>query len=472
MDRSLIDEKPSSDRDWDNIETLSRLIDLEATERIRAFLDLLEPGDVPYTVSRLSEDDRTAMFTLLSQADADYAASLMEHFEDEAAADILENLPPQAAVEIVGEMDSDDRTDVLSELDDAEAEAILERMSEDEAAELREQMRYDAMSAGGLMITEVITYPSDRDVDQVIVSLREHMEEFDENDYESRYVYVVDEAERLLGVVTMRMLLVARRGQRLRELMNDEPVTVTPDTTIEALEDLFDRHRFHALPVIDGQGVLLGVVKHVAVQEALGERTEETLLKVSGIIGGEELRSMPMFPRMIGRLAFLIPVMLMALLSATVIAFFEGTVAEIPIVAAFLPIVAGLSGSSGAQSVGVSIRELAMGLIKTSDFFWVLMKEVRVGFLNGLVLGVILFLIIYVWQGDPWLAGVIGIAFPITSSSATALGGTVPVILNHYGMDAATASGPLTTTITDLCSFFIVLMFATMMLAYIGTGGV
>lgn len=469
VDQDASTDLPQSPGGVDHVETLSRLIELEATQRFRAFLDLLEPGDVPYTVSRLSEDQRTAMFTLLSQADADYTASLMEHFEDEAAANIIENLPAEMAVEIVEEMDSDDRTDVLSELDHAEAEAILEQMDPESAAELREQLQYEADTAGGLMITEVVTYEADQDVDQVIVDLRERMDDLDENDYESRYVYVVDQAWRLEGVVTMRTLLLARRGRPLRELMLHEPVTVSPDTPLEALEDLFDRYRFHAVPVVDGENVLLGVVKHVAVEEAIGERTEETLLKVSGIIGGEELRSMPMMPRLVGRLAFLIPVMLMGLLSATVIAFFEGTVAEIPIVAAFLPIVAGLSGSSGAQAVGVSIRELAMGLIKPSDYLWVLMKELRLGILNGLVLGAILFVIVYAWQGNIWLAGVIGVAFPFTSTTATVLGGTIPVLLNHMGMDAATASGPLTTTITDLCSFFIVLILATFMLAYIGT---
>ena len=109
--------------------------------------------------------------------------------------------------------------------------------------------------------------------------------------------------------------------------------------------------------------------------------------------------------------------------------------------------------------VGVSIRELAMGLIKPSDYLRVLSKEVRVGVLNGCVLGAVLFVIVYAWQGEAYLAGIIGVAFPFTSALATGLGGTIPVLLNWAGMDAATASGPITTTITDLCSFFIVLNF-------------
>lgn len=446
-------------------ETLEKLIDLDAHDRLRAFADLLPPGEVPYTIAHLDDAHRVRLFTMLSRRDPEYAAHLMEHFEDEAAADIIEVLPPEQAAAIVGEMDSDDQTDVLYEINDAGAEAILDQMDPQEAEEARERLQYEPETAGGLMITEVLRYRPDQDVDQVIFDLRRLME--DENDYESRYIYVVDEHEQLLGVITMRTLLLARKGLRLNDLMLTDPVTVKVDTSLDALEDMFDRYNFHALPVVGGDGVLQGVVKHVAVEEALGERTEEDLLKISGIIGGEELRSMPVFARMLGRLAFLLPVMLMGLVSATVIAFFEGTVQDLPIVAAFLPIVAGLSGSSGTQAVGVSIRELAMGLIKPNDYFRVLSKEIRVGILNGLVLGTILYGVVFLWQGDPWLALIVGAAFPFTSALATSLGGTMPVLLHWLGLDAATASGPLTTTMTDLCSFFIVLIFATTMLSYV-----
>ena len=178
-------------------ETIGRLIDLEAPERLRAYIDLLPAGDVTYSISRLDEDHRIRLFSLLSQSDAEYAASLMEHFEDEAAADIIEELPPEAAAAIVEEMDSDDRTDVLYELDEAEAEAILGRMDPEEAEEAREHLQYEPDTAGGLMISEVLMYRQTQDVDQVIADLRSRAEDFDENDYESRYVYVVDENERL-----------------------------------------------------------------------------------------------------------------------------------------------------------------------------------------------------------------------------------------------------------------------------------
>jgi len=210
------------------------------------------------------------------------------------------------------------------------------------------------------------------------------------------------------------------------------------------------------------------VVQRAAVQEALNESASENLLKVSGIVAGEEFRGMPLQSRVVRRLTFLMPIMLLLLASATIIALFQTTVEKLPILAAFLPVVAGLCGSGGNQAVCVSLREISLGLIKPSDWPQVVGKELAVAMMTGLILGASLIGIVWLWQGNLPLALVVGGAVPVVILVAKCVGGGVPLLLRSLKVDPAMASGPVVTTIVDLFSFFVVLLLATWMLAWMG----
>ena len=447
-------------------EELKQIVSSGHAKHLAAFMHLLPPEDTPYTISHLDVAGRTHMFSMLASVNADLAADLMKHFVDEQAADMIDQLDPGEAAAIVDEMDSDEQTDVLAELDIADAEAILDRMDPAEAADARNRLRYEDQSAGGLMITELLAYQLDQDVDNVIHDLRAHVEEY--GDCEVRYLYVIDGSRQLNGVVTMRSLVMAQPGQMLTHLMVISPRTVSDQTSLEDLEDLFDRVDYSAVPVVDGAGRLLGVVQRAAVQEALSESASENLLKVSGIVAGEEFRGMPLQSRVVRRLTFLMPIMLLLLASATIIALFQTTVEKLPILAAFLPVVAGLCGSGGNQAVGVSLREISLGLIKPSDWPQVVGKELAVALLTGLILGASLIGIVWLWQGNLPLALVVGGAVPIVILVAKCVGGGAPLLLRSLKVDPAMASGPMVTTIVDLFSFFVVLLLATWMLAWMG----
>lgn len=441
---------------------LDALIQAGDGQAVATFLHLLPPEDTAYTVSHLTEDSRTAMFEQLSAVDPDLGADLLEHFVDEYAADVINQLEPGQAAALVDEMDSDEQTDVLSELDEQDAEAILQEMDPDEAEDARERLGYDEDVAGGLMITEYLCYHQGQTVEQVTRDLHEKAEEHLE--FEVRYVYVVDDAGKLTGVVPMRSLVFVPGSQKIETLQDIEPVTVAVDAHLDDLHDLFDRVDYSAMPVVDAGQTLLGVVQRAAVQEAVGERETEQFLKFGGIIGGEELRSMTVGSRALRRLTFLLPIMLLLLASATVIALFEETVKSLPILAAFLPVVAGICGSGGNQAVAVSIRELSLGLIDSSDFLRVLLKELLVALIIGLVLGVVLFVVVLAWQQNVHLALVLGGAIPFVVTVSKTIGGTVPVLLRKVGVDPAMASGPIVTTVVDLVGFFTVLMLAAMMI--------
>lgn len=446
-------------------EQLEQVIDARDTAELTAFLRALPPADTAYTISHLDDDHRSHLFSLLAMADPDLGADLLEHFDDGHTADMLEELPPQIAAKLLNEMDSDEQTDVLSAFGDDAAAAVLEKMHPEEAEDIRGRLDYDHDTAGGLMITEYLAYPADQDVSEVRRDLRRHAKKY--NEYEVRYLYGIDAQRRLIGVCPMRTLVMAQPGQPLRETLITEPFTVSVAAHLDDLEDMFDRVDLMAVPVVDDQQRLLGIVRRSAVQEAVGEIAKEDLAKFGGIIRGEELRSMALNSRVLRRLAFLLPILVLLMVSASIIALFEETVGKLPILAAFLPVVAGLCGSGGGQSVAVSMREISLGLIKPSDYLQVLAKEAAVALVNGLILGLCLFALSLIWKGNVYLSMVLGLAVPVVMVIAKCIGGTVPLLLRKVGMDPAMASVPILTTAVDLASFLTVLLLAEMAMTLI-----
>jgi magnesium transporter len=200
------------------------------------------------------------------------------------------------------------------------------------------------------------------------------------------------------------------------------------------------------------------------VEEALGDRSESDSLKRQGIVGGDEFRTMPLRLRAGRRLSWLSINIVLNIIAASVIAFFQGTLEQVIALAVFLPIISDMSGCSGNQAVAVSMRELALGLVRSNEVLYVWAKEIMVGLVNGLVLGAIIALVTFLWKGNPWLGLVVGSALAINTLVAVSLGGTVPLLLRRMNVDPAVASGPILTTVTDMCGFFIALGFATLML--------
>jgi magnesium transporter len=201
--------------------------------------------------------------------------------------------------------------------------------------------------------------------------------------------------------------------------------------------------------------------------EASTHRAEISLLKFSGITQGEEFRSMPLRQRAFRRLSWLSINIILNVLAASVIAFYQDTLSAVIALAVFLPIISDMSGCSGNQSVAVSIRELTLGLIRPSEIFRVLKKEIGIGLINGIILGLLLGLVAFIWQKNIYLGLVIGAALAVNTIVAISLGSTIPMILRSVKLDPALASSPILTTITDMCGFFFTLYFATVALAYI-----
>jgi len=446
-------------------EQLDELIERGDYAVVADFLHELPPEDTAYTISHLEDDKQRDLFAALADVDADLAADLMEHFVDEQAADLLEDLEPEKAAAIVDEMDSDEQTDVLSEVDEEEQEAILAAMTPEEAVDARKRLAYGEESAGGLMVTEYLAYPDSCTVDDIVNDLRHKAEEYQDADYETRYVYLTDDQQRMKGIVRLRWLLLSpHNAPSTQALRTDDVLTVNVNATLDELQSIFERRDYTALPVVDDHERLVGVVRRAAVEEAATERSEQQFLRFGGIIGGEELRTMPLLERCARRLAFLGPNILLFMLSISVIATFEPVIAQVTALAVFLPLVAGMSGASANQSVAVSIREMAM-----PDVGRVVVKEAMLGAFNGVVIGILLALVAFLFSGKPLLGGIIGFAFACNSIIAVSLGGSMPLILKRIGVDPAMASSPIVATLTDMTGFFITLMLSYILIQYLIT---
>ncbi|MFA6242783.1 MAG: magnesium transporter, partial [Candidatus Hydrogenedentales bacterium] len=222
---------------------------------------------------------------------------------------------------------------------------------------------------------------------------------------------------------------------------------------------------YFGVPVVDASGAMLGVVQGADVEEAQGEAAQRTFLRFSGIIGGEELRSMPLSSRSFRRLSFLTINIFLNVIAASVIVAFESTLAKVIALAAFLPIISDMSGCSGSQAIAVSIRELSLGLIKPRDFTRVCLQEILVGLPNGIVLGSVLGFMAYLWKGNAYLGLVVGLALALNTVVGVTLGGAIPLIMSRLRIDPALAAAPMLTTVTDMCGFFLSLSFAALALS-------
>ncbi|MBP6342399.1 MAG: magnesium transporter [Candidatus Omnitrophica bacterium] len=442
---------------------LKELIDFGDEKAINSLLDGISPSETARAVGRLDAKRRKRLLTLLRPTDA---ADVLQDLPDEQAADLIENMSTHQAAQIVAELPSEEQADILSDVNNQDAQAILEDLPADEAKKTRELLQYPENSAGGLMTIEYVSYREGMTVGEVTDDLQKNVNVY--ADYHIQYTYVISNQGHLQGVLRMRDLPLSGRQRPVNDIMIHNPSFVYVDAPLEELIQIFQERSFLGIPVVRRDKFLVGVVRRDEVLTASAERDSDSFLKASGIVGGEELRSMPSMERTRRRLSWLIINIVLNLLAASVIAFYQDTLGAVIALAVFLPIISDMSGSAGNQAVAVSIRELTLGHIKPNELARVLLKEAGIGLINGVVVGGVLGFIAYLWQGNPYFGLVVGGALAINTVVSVCLGGVLPLIAKFFRQDPALSSSLILTTITDMCGFFLALFFAKQMLPLIG----
>ncbi len=452
-------ESTTETKPW---EILSEIIATNSSDAIKQFLDDVSPEDLPGVISHLDAEERTSMLKLLEPEDV---AEMIDDLPWVKSLHILEDLDAKEAAAIITEMDSNDQADVLNEMDMPSMEAILDEMPDKKEVEnIRKLIQYDPKCAGGLMITEYLAFEEDTKAGEVIKDLGDNAEQYER--YNLQYIYVTKN-ESFVGVLAMRNLLLSKPGTRLSSIVITDAFTVNDTDSIDDLASFFDRYDFYGVPVVNEEHKMLGVVLRKHVREAQADIANIEHLETQGIVGGEELRTMPALLRSRRRLSWLSVNILLNIMAASIIAFYQETLSAVIALAVFLPIISDMSGCSGNQAVAVSLRELSLGVVRPFEVMRVWFQEVSVGLINGVVLGFLIGIAAWFWKGNAYLGLVAGGALAINTVVAVSLGGTIPLILKRYDIDPALASGPILTTVTDMMGFFLALTFASLMINYL-----
>jgi magnesium transporter len=393
----------------------------------------------------------------LGDVSAPRAAEVLRLVPVELAGGLLALVEPAQAAAILTHLASDDRTDVLLAVPAPERKAMAELLPPALRAEATRLLQYPPDVAGGLMETEVLAKPGGATVQEIIGDLRAHQPAYSR--LRVQYLYLVDDSRRLLGVAAMRDLLLAPGEARLEALANSRPVSVRDTTSGQELADLFDTHPYQGLPVVDGEGVLLGAVNRADVMESEQHESEERYRRSQGIVGGEELRSMAVALRLRRRGTWLGINLMMSLGGAAVIAAFQDTLARAIVVAAVLPIISAASGNAAMQAAAVSVRELTLGVVRVSGWRRVLAQELLIAGSLAVLMGVAVGVLAALW-GAGWVLGAaVGGAMALNVAIAVVLGALCPLVLRRWKIDPALASGPITTTLADVSGFALTLGF-------------
>ncbi|WP_206675362.1 magnesium transporter [Mariprofundus sp. KV] len=444
---------------WDILKTLSSA---EDAEQLKAYVKSIGVSETFRAVLRLNADEREKVLTTLSAEDA---ADFIEEIPGQHAAEMMQQLSAGDAASILSEMDSQDQADVIGELNSFHASAVLAEMHPDAAANVQKLSSYDSESAGGLMQSEFVAYREDVTVGDVLSALGGSAKQ---SSALGMYIYVISRSGKLAGVVELRTLVLSSHDAPIA-FISEPCLSIAADASLSDLDAFFDSHAFLAVPVVDMHNKLVGVVHRQHVAEAMADHASANYRKSQGIIGGDEIRSQPTLLRSGRRVSWLSLNIVLNIISASVIALYQDTLSAVIALAVFLPIVSDMSGCSGNQAVAVSMRELALGIIKPYELMRVWMKEVSVGCINGVILGTLLAAVAWLWQGNPYLGLVVGVALAANTIVAVSIGGTVPLMLKRMGKDPAVASGPILTTVTDMCGFFLILSLASLLLPQLTT---
>ncbi|MGZ8784482.1 MAG: magnesium transporter, partial [Acidimicrobiia bacterium] len=338
------------------------------------------PHDAADILEELGED---AASDLLAELDPDDAAEVLEEMQDDLAADLLEELDPETAADFLQEMPADEAADLVAALEPEAREGILEAMDDPAEADVRRLLAYPPDSAGGLMTTEVAILPIGMTAGEAIERVRQMNEELDLS-----YVYIVDDDDRLVGVLSFRDLVFKRPGVGLEEAMIPNPVAVSAYADREEAADLTQRYHLFSIPVVDDQQRLLGMVTNDELIEAIQSEASEDFAVATGA-GARETVFTGAFGSVGMRLPWLSLNLVMALLVAYAIEQQTGVISREPVLAALMPIIATLGGNSGFQSLAVVIRSLATDDIPRSQVGQVIGRQFSVGVLNGMILGVL-----------------------------------------------------------------------------------
>ncbi|GAE32590.1 magnesium transporter [Halalkalibacter hemicellulosilyticusJCM 9152] len=434
---------------------------LEAGDR-KQFLDTfleLHPTDQVDFFIKLKDDRRKRVYDYLSPEDFSH---IFEGLDIDDQKRIYQELDEPYSSEMFNNMFADDVADFLEAMTGGKAEDILQKMDQEEAQEVKELMAYAPETAGAVMTKEYVSITSTEVVSNVIDTLRK-----DAPDAETiYYLYVVDEVERLVGVISLRDLITAQPTETIENVMGTRVVSVDDDMDQEDVAQLIKKYDFLAVPVVSKQNHLIGIITVDDVIDILEEEATEDFGEISAAKGATDV-NVSSFKAARRRSPWIIMLMFFGLITAGVIGQFEETLEEIVLLAVFIPLIMDSAGNTGTQSLAVAVRGLALGTIKKGSIGKMVRREFGTGIMLGLICMAVLAITVTIMYQHWMLALIVGFSIFCTLSIATVIGATVPLIINKLKLDPAIASGPFITTVNDILGLLIYFSIATALLDFL-----
>ena len=357
-------------------------------------------------------------------------------------------------------MQYDNAVDILNEISREKMTTFLSLMNKDDASEIRSLMNYEEDTAGGIMTTEIISL-------NILMTVREAMRHIKEMAPDSEmiyYLFVTDPENHLVGIISLRELIVADDDDYIGDAMTERVVSVRVSDDQEEVAQIVRDYDFLAVPVVDYQDHLVGIVTADDIMDVIHEEAGEDYSRLAGMSDNESTSDSALETAK-KRLPWLIGLTFMGMITAWMLSFFEDTLAKVVLLSAFIPVISGMAGNTGTQSLAVAIRGISTGEIKESSKLKLAGRELGSGFLTGVVCGIVIFLIIIVMYQEPTLGIIVSGSLIASMSVATIIGTIVPLMMNKVGIDPAIASGPFITTANDIISLLIYFALANVFMA-------
>ncbi|GIQ67034.1 magnesium transporter [Paenibacillus cisolokensis] len=457
----MIDEtkRQHADRRTELAAEASRLLAGDE-KRMRVQLEEWAPYDIAHLYPGLTIRERSL---LLGALETEALADVISELDTDSQLEALQLVGAARAAEVLNRMENDDAADMLADVPDEAKEYLLSLMTRDESDMVRKLMAYGPETAGGLMTNRYVWFRERYTVREAV----EKVKAFAELTKHVHYFYVVDEEKRLKGSLTYRDLVLAREDQRVADLMQEKVVSVPVDMDQEEVAMLFEDYDLLSVPVVDRENRLIGIVTVDDVIDVLREEANEDINKLSASDKTIDFRTAPLTAAR-RRLPWLLMLLVLGLVSGGIISRFERTLDQVVALTFFMPMIAGMTGNTGTQSLAVVVRGLtAQKQIGRTTIVRLLWRELSVGLLIGAVCGTGIAVVAGWWQASAVFGLVVGISLFLTIIIGTMAGTVIPLLLHRLKVDPAVASGPLITTLNDLFSLTVYFSTATVFLSYL-----
>ncbi|MEW6219260.1 MAG: magnesium transporter [Thermodesulfobacteriota bacterium] len=430
------------------------LHDLDTIQR-----DPLEGLPDATLAERLENRSPAEIWAILAEVPRLRRAMVFGHLPLAVQRQVAEAIPRETVADLVSAMSADERVDLMKELPDEVQDEIFPLLARAEREDIRKLAAYAEGTAGAIMTSAYVTLRPELTVAAALEKLR-HEWPGKETIY---YAYVINDRRQLVGLVSLRGLILARPSARVGDIMNPDVIFVRAGDSQEETAALIAKHDLIALPVVNGGDALVGIVTHDDALDVVTAEATEDMLRMAGT-DAEEHPGASIFTSIRLRCPWLTVNLGTAMLASLVVSHFQDTLSRYIVLAAMMPIVAGLSGNAGTQTLAVTVRGIALGEIEAAAGWRTILREAGIGCVNGAVVGVVMGLVAFLWHGNPWLGLIMFLAMVANLLVAGLVGSGIPLTLKALRLDPALGSSIFITATTDVCGFSIFLSLATMLL--------